>query len=327
MDRPLDDFDIVYVGCTEGGFEVLRNLLSEGYGVTEVVTLTDGQAERHSVAGYYPLEGLASEHDIPVYYPDRYEMDSTGSLDHFEDLGADLLIVNGWQRLVPEEVLGTFTRGGVGVHGSAYGLPKGRGRSPMNWTLLEGARRFLLSVITLEAGVDSGKVLGTRKFDVNNHDTIRSMYYKLVIVTTDILMTKLPALLRGTADLEDQVGEPTYYPKRTPKDGAIHWENTTTNVFNLVRAVSRPYPGAYTAEAGTTVMVWEAVPFSFDLSVDVEAGTVIDAFETTGDFIVKTGDGTLLITDWEAEDWTPEAGTVLDSLGERDRVDLEYGYD
>ena len=242
MGRSLDNFDIVYVGCTEGGFEVLRNLLSEGYGVTEVVTLTDGQAERHSVAGYYPLEGLASEHDIPVYYPDRYKMDSTGSLDHFEDLGADLLIVNGWQRLVPEDVLGTFTRGGVGVHGSGYGLPKGRGRSPMNWTLLEGARRFLLSVITLEAGVDSGKVLETRKFDVNDHDTIRSMYYKVVIVTTDILVTKLPALLRGTADLENQVGEPTYHPKRTPKDGAIHWENKTTKVFNLVRAVSRPYP-------------------------------------------------------------------------------------
>ena len=54
-------------------------------------------------------------------------------------------------------------------------------------------------------------------------------------------------------------------------------------------------------------MVWEAMPFSFDLSFDAEPGTVICVFETTGDLVVKTGDGTLLITDWEAEGWTPEA--------------------
>lgn len=103
-----------------------------------------------------------------------------------------------------------------------------------------------------------------------------------MLVTSDILAAKLTALLRGTADLEEQVDELTFNPKRTPEYGAIHCEKTTTDIYNLVRAVGRPYAGAYTADAGTTVMVWEAVPFSFDFAVDAEAGAVVDAFETTG---------------------------------------------
>mgnify|MGYP000347923005 CR=1 FL=1 len=317
----MSDDSIVYVSCTEAGYEVCRRLLAEDVPVDEIVSLGPEQAERNDVSGYYSFGSLADNHGIPTYYPETYGMDTDADLGHFRDLDADLLIVNGWQRLVPGEILRTVTRGALGLHGSAYGLPKGRGRSPMNWSLVEDLDRFLLSLILLDEGVDSGDIVTTTKYEITDHDDIRTLYYKLAVATTRMLFETLDPVLSGDHEVEAQTGEPTYYPKRTPDDGAINWHDTTRDVYNLVRAVAEPYPGAFTEADGQRVFVWDAVPFSDDLRYDADPGTIVEHFPTRGEFVVKTADGTLLVTDWEAPDWTPEAGVELRSFGEPDRVD------
>ena len=307
------DRRVVYVGCTDAGFDLFRYVHEELVEVDELVSLTPEQGERYGIGSYYDYGEYADGHDIPVYYPDTYGMDER-DLDHFRTLDADLMIVHGWQRLIPGEILGTFTRGALGLHGSAFGLPKGRGRSPMNWSLIEGLDRFLLSVMHLDEGADSGDVVATRKFDINGHDTIRTLYHKLVMTTQRMLDETLDDVLAATAEYEPQTGEPTYYPKRTPEDGAVHWEDPTETIHDLVRAVARPYPGAFTEHDGERIAVWDAQPFSADLLLDAEPGTVVQVFRPSDQFVVKTGDGTLLVTDWEADDWYPERGTVLESL-------------
>lgn len=321
-----DDHDVAYVGCTEAGFEVLRRLREADVPIAEIVTITPSQAADHGVSGYHDYRAFAAKHDVPVYTPERYGMDTDADLAHFEALDADLAVVNGWQRLVPGEILATLTEGAFGVHGSAFGLPKGRGRSPMNWSLVEDLDRFLLSVIKLDEGADSGTVVDTRKYDVNDHDDIETLYYKLVVATQGILLDELPAILDGDYDYDPQEGVPTYYPKRTPADGAIHWADTTRTIYNLVRAVAPPYPGAFTEYEGERIAVDAAQPFSDDFVFDEPPGTVVQVYETTGDFVVKTADGTLLVREWDAAEWTPERGQRLDSLpnasiGSPDRVD------
>jgi len=315
----------VYVTCTEAGFEVLRNLHREGYQVNQVVSLTPDQAEANAVSGYYSVAEFADTHGVPVYYPEEYGMGTAADRRHFEDVDADLMIVNGWQRLVPESILATSTHGALGVHGSAYGLPKGRGRSPMNWSLIEDLNRFLLSVIRLDAGVDSGAVVETTKFDVNDYDDIRTLYQKLVIATTNILVGTIDQIVTGDFDFTEQSGEATYYPKRTPEDGGIPWEAPTREIYNLVRAVTNPYPGAFTESDGTRILVWEAQPFSDDLRFDADPGTIVQVFVTSGDFVVKTVDGSLLVTGWEVREgeWAPEEGLTLESCGTTERADTK----
>lgn len=316
------DARIAYATCTDPGHEVLETLLDAGVPVTEVVSITPATGEHHGVCGYRSVEDLATEHGLHVYYPETYAMDTAADRDHFDGLDADLLVVNGWQRLVPADILATFPRGGVGNHGSAFGLPKGRGRSPLNWSLVEGLDRFLLSLITLNPEPDAGGVVTTRKFDVTVHDTIRTLYHKVTVAVEEMLLAELGGLLRDEATVKRQPGEPTYYPKRTPADGAISWEDTTADVYNLVRAVAPPYPGAFTepVDGETQVMVWEAIPFSDDLGVGAAPGEVVRAFDG-GDFVVATADGTLLVTDWTAEGWEPATGERLASLADDDRVD------
>jgi len=193
----------------------------------------------------------------------------------------------------------------------------------MNWSLIEDLDRFLLSVIKLDSGVDSGSIVDTRKFDITDFDTIRTLYYKLAMATTEILLESLPGILDDSIEYTQQEGEPTYYSKRTPDDGAIHWHDSTRDIYNLVRAVAAPYPGAFTEVEGERVFVWEATPFSTDFGFDATEGEIVQVFETTGEFVVRTGDGTLLVTDWEAPGFTPEEGVEFDSLGDDDREDTE----
>lgn len=313
--------DIVYVGTTEGGYEVLRNLLKSGVPVSELITLTPEQGAQYDVAGFQKYDDLVKEYDIPVYTPSNYKMTSESTYEHLRRLSPDLFIVNGWQRLLPEEILETSTRGALGVHGSAMGLPKGRGRSPMNWSLIEDLDRFLLSVIKLDEGVDSGKIVDTEKFDITEFDTIRTMYYKLAITTTNILVQSLGPILRGEFEFTEQAGEPTYYPKRNPDDGKIHWGESTSNIYNLIRAVSNPYPGAFSQYNDEYIHIWNAIPFSTDLALDASPGEIIQLFKTTDEFVIRTVDGTLLIREWTAEEWTPSEGQILESLGQHTRAD------
>lgn len=317
---------VVCATCTDSGFEIMRHVNEHVVPVSEIVTLTPEQGERYGVAGYYSHEAYAAEHDIPVYVPTAYDMRNETDVDHFRERGGDVLIVHGWQRLVPGEILSAFTRGGLGLHGSAYGLPEGRGRSPMNWSLIGDLDRFLLSLFHLDEGADSGALVGTRKFDITDHDDIRTLYYKLAVTGQSLMDRHLLDVLDGTVEYGTQHGDPTYYPKRTPDDGAIDWRDPTKQVYNLVRAVTRPYPGAFTEYRGTRITLWEAQPFSSDVLADSPPGTILTVFAATDDFVVKTSDGTLLVTDWEAEGWAPEPGMEFESI-QNDSIGSPNRYD
>jgi methionyl-tRNA formyltransferase len=195
MDVPPET-DIVYASCTKPGHDVLKTLLQEGVPIREVVTIFPETAEDHGVVEYAEFDDLAADHGIPVYHPETYSM-TAADHDHFATLDADLMIVNGWQRLIPEAVLETFTHGALGNHGSAMGLPKERGRSPLNWSLIQGYDRFLLSVIRLAPGADDGDVVATRKFDVNEFDTIESLYYRVTVRLEEMFAECLGPLVRG----------------------------------------------------------------------------------------------------------------------------------
>lgn len=304
---------ILFVGCTEFGHETLRYLINQGYKVDSIVTIDRQTAERHDVAGYYPFENIAERNKIDIYYPKKFSMASETDYNYFGRREADAMIVFGWKRLIPSEVLTCFKLGAFGMHGSAYDLPKGRGRSPMNWSLIQNLERFVASLIKYRSGPDSGRVVNSTKFDINKHDDIRTMYYKLVMATQALLRESLDEILANEVELRAQEGEPTYYPKRYPEDGTIVWENPTKQIYNLVRAVADPYPGARTECDGTAICIWNARPFSYDFQFNATTGEIVQVFRPSSDFVVKTADGTVLVTRWEAEDWRPKEGKVLSS--------------
>ena len=297
---------IVMCGCHEYGQHLLARLLEAGLRIAQFVVLTPEQGRRYGVSGYCDLRPLAERHGIPVYVPRRYGLDAPEDVAFFRAHRFDLLIQGGWQRLFPAHVLQSLRLGAIGVHGSADFLPKGRGRSPLNWALINGDTRFILQLFLIQAGVDDGPVFDWEMFDITPFDDIRTLYYKNVILTDRMIRRSIPRLLDGRAILRPQAGEPTHYPKREPKDGAIDWQSMAVGeIHDLVRALTRPYPGAFGLIDGRSHRIWRAQVFDTRITYpDRDYGAVVERFD--GRLVLNCRGGLLLVQ--ECESLEPEAG-------------------
>lgn len=303
---------LVMCGCHEVGAELIPHLIRGGLRFGYFVCLTPEQAARHGVSGYVDLRPLAAEYGIPVYVPETYALRAEADVAFFRDHCFDLLIQGGWQRLFPQEVLETLRIGAVGVHGSSDFLPKGRGRSPLNWSIIEGRRRFIAHLFLIKPGADDGDVFDWQDFDINVHDNIRTVYRKLSIVSRRMLLRSVPQLLCGEIQTVPQTGVPGYYQKRTPADGRIDWEETDVHqLHDFIRAQTRPYPGAFGLLDGATCRIWDAQVFDTRITYPEAAyGEVVERFSDS--LVVNCRGGLLLVTDWEQmqEAGAPEATTL-----------------
>jgi methionyl-tRNA formyltransferase len=221
-----------------------------------------------------------------------------------------LIIITGWQRLVPDWLLDLPRFGVIGGHGSPDGIGAGRGRSPQTWALLEGCDSFELSLFKVTPGIDEGPVLASRRFAYGPGDDIAVSYMRCSLATADMLEEILgdPARLdAGTPQSEDGF----YYPQREADDGWPDWHLSASEIARHARALSRPYPGLRCrAPGGETVILWSCQRFDSRL-VD-RPGSIGPCF-VGGEFLVQCGDGRLLIRDWEsAQDWRPQSGLLLE---------------
>ena len=276
---------------------------SKAWPISAVITLNAASAERNQVAFFRGVDiaaycGAAA---IPCHEVRSYGLSDPVDQAFFESERFDLLCVLGWERLIPEAVLGTLGKFACGMHGSAFGLPRGRGRSPMNWSIITGQSRFITSLFRYTPGMDDGDILGSRVFEVNEHDTIETLHQKNRVAMLQVLTECLPKIASGEIVFTPQPdGEPSYYPKRIPEDGLIDWSAPTRAIHRLVRAVAPPYPGAFAHLDGRRIDILAAQPFDGALfGAHVAAGTIVDVSVASGRFVVKTIDGSLLVTQFD----------------------------
>lgn len=300
MGRAQKD-SIVMCGCHEAGYNSIKWALEGGLKIDYFVLLSNEEVLKNQISGYKDFSLIAKNNKINIYYCKSYSLKDQEDIEFFKKNQFSLLIQGGWQRLFPEEVLQTLKIGAIGVHGSSDFLPKGRGRSPLNWSLINNKKRFIIQYFIIKPGIDDGDVFYTEMVDINQWDSIKTLYYKMAIITSKVYITFLHKLMYREITLTKQKGIPTYYPKRTANDGKINWETDIFEIHNLVRAVTKPYPGAFTFYNEIKIYIWSAQPF--DTRIDTIKhvfGEVIKVFEN-GELIVKAGSGLLLITEYESE--------------------------
>ena len=296
----MSEPSIVFCGCHEAGLKLFHALREEGLSIDHLVTLSPDQGKRYAVSGYHDYRSLAEEAGIPVYTAKTYSLSDPADRAFFAEQRFTLLVQGGWQRLFPAHVLSNIRIGGLGVHGSADFLPKGRGRSPLNWSLIEDRKRFIVQLFLMDAGADDGRIIDFADFEINEFDDIRTLYYKVQIVSTRLHLENIPRLLNDDVELREQVGEASYFPKRTPRDGLLNWEEQDAReIYNAVRAQTKPYPGAFAQLDDTWVRIWRCRPFDTRILYPNAAyGDVVERFD--GALIVNCRGGLLLIEDYEA---------------------------
>lgn len=306
---------IAFAGCKDTTKECISSLLREGYKIDLLITITPDMAQKNMVAGFMDLRSFAAENNIPVYIADSYSLKSETDKMKLQDIDMRLLLVIGWQRLIPEWLLQRLGVGAFGMHGSSHALPYGRGRSPMNWSLIQNRSSFISNLFKYSPGVDDGDILDTILFDINQFDNAKTVHYKSTMAMVELLKKHLKRMLSNDFMLKKQMDvEPTYYPKRTEEDGIIFWDKDSVEIYNLIRAVTRPFHGAFTFYNDHKIMVWSGFPFDSRLfDPYILHGTILHIF-SNGDIVLKTGDGSFIITEYELDkNITLKAGDIFHS--------------
>ncbi len=187
------------------------------------------------------------------------EFDDNAAIAGFaKAIGADLLLVAGWYHMVPGELRARFVHGALGLHASL--LPALRGGAPLPWAILSGLTETGMSLFALGDGVDDGPIYGQRRLPIGPRTTVGELAAAAEAAALDLVAECLPAIAAGTLEPRPQSGTPSYGLQRGPEDGRIDWRRPAVEIDRLVRAVSRPYPGAFAELDGKRVVIWRAEP-------------------------------------------------------------------
>ncbi|MDR2889483.1 MAG: hypothetical protein LBV33_06565 [Lachnospiraceae bacterium] len=279
--------------------------------VNLVITIGAAVTKKNQVAGYKGLAVLTERYGIPVFEADSYFLTDDKTQQFIRENEFELGISMGWQRLMPASVLERFEQGVFGFHGSSGYLPFGRGRSPLNWSLILGDTRFNLNLFRYDEQADSPNVFATEMFSLTPHDDIRTAQYKNMIAAKNLIRKLLQAYRERNIVVRTQSRDmDSWYNKRTAEDGKIDFRNRTREIYNLIRGVTAPFPGAFAYLNSEKVIIWSARPFDEMMDLSAYApGEVVDVFD--GKPVIRTVDGSLLIDRYESEREL-RAGDILD---------------
>jgi methionyl-tRNA formyltransferase len=267
--------------------------------VSALVTLPPALADRHS--DFVDLTDEAREAGARIIH--AAEGNSPEMIAQVRAAEPDLLVVIGWSQLCRQELIDIAPQGAIGYHPAP--LPHLRGRGVIPWTILLQQPITAGSLFWIDEGVDSGPILAQRFFHVAPDETAESLYARHMEVLEAMLKEVAPALAAGTAPRMPQDERyASWTAKRTPEDGRIDWHLPAADIERLIRAVGRPYPGAFTTAGGERLVIWKAKRWEGAERHAAAPGQVI--VQQDGMFVVRCGDGQgLCATEWERPSGRP----------------------
>jgi methionyl-tRNA formyltransferase len=279
----------VVIGCRDNTAEFIEKLSRTGHRVSGIVTISRETATRNQVPAWADLAAEFGR-QIPVHVASSYALDTERDRADLSVALGDVGLCIGWQRMLPTWFLDRHRNGVFGMHASATRLPDGRGRSPINWGLIEGAEVLHAHIFRYNGQPDAGELLSVPRIQVEPHDDIQTLQQKARVIFTSEVIHRWDQLVSGAPSLHP-VRAPSasdrILPKRSADDGAIDWSWPATQITNWVRAQTRPYPGAFTTYQGRRYRVWRCGPAGVEQ--DAPVGTVLDSFRD-GACIVSCGD-------------------------------------
>ena len=288
---------IVYMGTPEFAVAPLDALLKgRGYKVVGVVTVADKPSGRGLKMNESAVKKFAVAHDLPVLQPDKLK--DPAFLEALAAWKADLFVVVGF-RMLPEAVWKMPKMGTFNLHAAL--LPQYRGAAPINWAVINGENRTGVTTFMIDQKIDTGGILLREECRIEPTDTVGDVHDKLMAIGADLVVQTVNGLI--AKDVETRVqrsfvqGSEVLHPapKLTRELQHIDWDDTTRNVYNLVRGLS-PFPGAFTELVRDGQATQLKVYFG-EMRTDLHAapGTVLSDGKTY--LAVATRDGGLALTD------------------------------
>ncbi len=234
----------VVFGYGDVGVRCLRVLLSAAVNVRLVVTHEDDPAETR---WYDSVAALAADYDLPCVAPET--AGDPGLVNRIKALAPDFIFSFYYRSMLGPDLLAAARRGALNMHGSL--LPKFRGRAPVNWAILRGARETGATLHYMVARADAGDIVDQTAVPILQDDDALAVFRKVTVAAEVVLARSLPRLIDGSARSTPQpIVEGEYFGRRHPEDGRIDWSRPAQEIHDLVRAVAPPFPGAFTEILG-----------------------------------------------------------------------------
>ena len=304
---------IVLAGSVNSSLLTLRALIRHRMKVAGVLGLSP--AKSASVSGYTRMDELAEEAGIPYVAFD--DLNAAGIVETVRRWAPDVFFIVGLSQMVKQDLLAIPRLGCVGFHPTR--LPEARGRAPVAWMALEG-RSGAATFFIMNQAADAGPILVQEPFAVTKADYSADITRKLEAAMDAALDRWLPRLKAGEWKAVPQDdSQATFYGKRSPEDGVIHWDRPAREIHALIRAASDPYPGAFTYINGRKLIIWRA-EMETALPYRGVTGRIVHRDSAKG-WLVQTGDGLLWLTKTA---FPPESGGAPPP---KLRIGLLLGYD
>jgi methionyl-tRNA formyltransferase len=291
---------IIFMGYHNIGHVCLEALIQlcreSGDEIAAVVTHADDPRENIWFAS---VAQLAFDNHLPVYQP--ADPNDPAFLAAMQALQPDFLFSCYYRHMLKQPLLDLPRLGALNLHGSL--LPRYRGRCPVNWVLVHGEAETGVTLHYMEAKADQGDIVAQKVIPITPEDTAVTLFARMTAAAGTLFRETYPLLRRGQAPrLPQDHARASYFGGRTPADGLIDWRHSALQTYNLVRAVTHPYPGAFTFFQGRKLFVWAGQVMAASVTGPVEPGQVTAGAPGEG-LLVATGAGHFLITQaqWEGE--------------------------
>ncbi len=278
---------ILFIGCVKSSEIFLKKLIENRADIVGVVT----KSESRFNADFVDLGEICRQNDIDYLYVKN--ANDTIAKEYMKSKDSDLIFCLGWSQLLDEEVLDIPRLGCIGFHPAA--LPFNKGRHPLIWALALGLEETASTLFLMDAKADTGKIVSQKSVKIAYEDDAGSLYDKVMETAVSQLVEVIRDFESGSVNLISHLpDEGNSWRKRGKEDGKIDWRMSSKNIYNLVRALTRPYVGAHFLYDNDEYKVWKVREVFVKGYENIEPGKVVKVI-SGNNFIVKTGDNLIEI--------------------------------
>lgn len=285
---------ILFIGCVKSSELFLRKLIEINAEIVGVITKQDSKFN----ADFVDLGEICREHYIDYLYVKS--INDTSSKEYIRSKNVDLILCLGWSQILDKEVLAIPRLGSIGFHPAE--LPHNRGRHPLIWALALGLPRTASTLFLMDTTADTGQIVSQQHVEIDYEDDAASLYDKIMQRAVRQLETVLCDLQNNTLKVVSQSSEEgNAWRKRGKEDGKIDWRMSSNSIYNLVRALTKPYVGAHFVFGGREYKVWKVKEIKLSGYENIEPGKVVQVVSDSN-FIVKAGENLIEVLDCEKID-------------------------
>ena len=245
--------NIVVCAYHNVGYRCIEELLNQGAHIALIFTHADSPQEE---IWFQSVRGLAEQHGIPCLTTD---INLPENVKRVRAIAPAFIFSFYYRNMINAEVLAIPRLGALNLHGSQ--LPRYRGRVPVNWAVINGESETGATLHYMVEKADAGDIVDQERVEIAFTDTARDVFGKVTDAAVALLARAWPLLRQEKAPRRPMnLSEGNYCGGRKPADGRIDWKNSAVQIYNLIRGVTHPYPGAFTYLGGKKVILWQAWP-------------------------------------------------------------------